>query len=114
MPSRSQTAATLAGLFSTHLVSAQSDASYSSGALGAGPYSTFVSTNATPPLWNHVLPINDTIKPQLTSGLIFGESAGIHPLRSVRTLMIGSTFQLDPEAPLLIKLHRISTIRQES
>ncbi|KAJ9118209.1 hypothetical protein QFC22_004115 [Naganishia vaughanmartiniae] len=71
MPSRRQTVATLAGVLSAHVVSAQTDESYSSGALGAAPYSTFVSTNATPPLWNHVLPINDTIKPQLTSGLIF-------------------------------------------
>lgn len=72
MPLRPCTIA-LAGLFAA-TTSAQTDPSYTSGALGAGPFNTYVSSNATPPTWNHVLPINDTIKPQLASGLIFSES----------------------------------------
>ena len=72
MHSRRQAFATLAGLLVTR-TSAQNDQAYASGSLGPGPYSTFVSSSATPPIWNHVLPINDTIKPQLTSGLVFSE-----------------------------------------
>jgi hypothetical protein len=72
MPSCRLAFITWAGLFAS-TTSAQNDQAYASGSLGEGPYTTYVSSKATPPLWNHVLPINDTIKPQLTSGLIFGE-----------------------------------------
>lgn len=47
------------------------DPNYPAGAYGPGPYQIFASSNATPPAWNYVLPINETILGQLEKGYIF-------------------------------------------
>jgi len=43
---------------------------YSSGALGLGPFQTFMSSPSTPAIWNFVVPYNESTSGQIEEGLI--------------------------------------------